>query len=809
MVSKTLAKSVEFILDGKTVTGFLGETIIEVADRIGVYIPRFCYHKELTVAANCRMCLVEVNDGLKTLPACHMKIEEGMTVNTKSKKTRQSQQSVMEFLLINHPLDCPICDQGGECELQDVAMGFGRGVSRYVERKRAVVDYDFGSLVASDMTRCIHCTRCVRFGTEIAGVSDFGMVDRGESMHIAAYLQKGLKSELSGNCIDLCPVGALTSKPMRYRGRSWSFVNHSYVSAHDCLLSHVYVHTSSDGDLNQVMRVVPRKNDALNQGWISDRDRFGYLGLSHSERLSHPMIKDGKEWKKVSWDVALSLASERIQSVLKEFGPEQMGALISSNATVEEGFMCQKLMHSLGCFNMDFRHHQRDTDYINNAEKAYQSSFLDFSVLEDSQVVMLVGSYIRNEQPIAAMRIRQAQLNGLKVLSVNPVSYDWNFELAEEVTACGYEFVHFLASCVLSLAHYSQNKLSESWNKSLIDINRSKLSDRFAKILLKSKGYIFLGQYAQSHQQASCVHRLCVMLEAMSSVELIHLMPGVNTAGLEMIGFGPCYCDEDVHIATGQSSYDMLDKPKKLYVLQNIEPEFDFYDPAMAIGALKKAHTVVSISTYASAFALEYADILLPAAAWTEYAGSWVSVMGELCHFLPIKSLYESSKPVWKIYRVLGNMLKSKGFSYHDISELRGDIELFQTGVIQRVKSKKMSDIQSPLRRNLFPSKEGELYRIANMGIYRQDSMSRRSLPLQEMQDEFTVKVHPDTLSDEFVDGEHLLFKQGGCEVQFNFEYDTTVAVGGVLMPAGFPEVSLMSGWCDEIEVIKQEEFGK
>ena len=229
----------------------------------------------------------------------------------------------------------------------------------------------------------------------------------------------------------------------------------------------------------------------------------------------------------------------------------------------------------------------------------------------------------------------------------------------------------------------------------------------------------------------------------------------------------------------------------------------------MAIGALKKAHTVVSISTYASAFALEYADILLPAAAWTEYAGSWVSVMGELCHFLPIKSLYESSKPVWKIYRVLGNMLKSKGFSYHDISELRGDIELFQTGVIQRVKSKKMSDIQSPLRRNLFPSKEGELYRIANMGIYRQDSMSRRSLPLQEMQDEFTVKVHPDTLSDEFVDGEHLLFKQGGCEVQFNFEYDTTVAVGGVLMPAGFPEVSLMSGWCDEIEVIKQEEFGK
>lgn len=802
MTDKQITKTIEFILDGKTVHGTLGETIIQVADRNGVYIPRFCYHERLSVAANCRMCLVSVNNGHKTQPACHVQIAPDMIVDTRSQSTRQSQHSIMEFLLINHPLDCPICDQGGECELQDTAMAFGRGVSRYTERKRAVVDADYGPLVASDMTRCIHCTRCVRFGTEIAGVADFTMASRGENMHIETYLHHGLQSELSGNVIDLCPVGALTSKPMRYRGRSWSFINHPYVSAHDGLLSHVYVHTHSHEGTQKIMRVVPRKNESVNQVWLSDRDRFGYLGLTHPERLSHPMIRDGKQWKQVSWDVALSLASERIQSVLKEFGPQQMGALLSPNVTVEEGFICQKLMNACGCVHVDFRQHQKNTDYIHNTEIAFKSTFLDFDVIEQSQVVLLVGSHLRHEQPIAAMRVRQAQQRtGLKAVSINPVAYAWNFDIAEEQTVAGTDFVHFLGAVVLSLGHFGK-PLSDAWCKNLYGISRNKSSDAIAKMISTSTGVMLVGQYAQSHPQASTIHRLCVMIEAMTRVDLVYLTPGANATGLELIGCGPSYRDGDVHIATGHSSYDMFDQQKKLYLLHNIEPEYDCYDPSLALTALKKAETVIAVATHVSPEALEYADVLLPAAAWTEYSGTWVSVLGEICHFSAIKSAHGDSKSAWKVYRVLANLLKLKGFSYHDIHELRRDIDLFSTGVEISSQRQKSEDVKPPLVRNLFPKNHDQLSRIAKKGIYRQDEILRRSTPLQAAQDGFSVSIHPDTLSTSVKDGDLVLLKQGLNTIQCAINLDERVAIGGVVVPAGYDEVVSMSGWCDPIEVV-------
>ena len=803
---------VSFVLDGREVQGRLGETIIQVADREGVYIPRFCYHERLSIAANCRMCLVQVNQGDKTLPACHAQIAEGMEVQTQSKATKHSQKSIMEFLLINHPLDCPICDQGGQCELQDLAMGFGRGVSRYAENKRAVADENLGSLVATDMTRCIHCTRCVRFGTEIAGIPELGAPGRGEDMRIQTYLEHGLQSELSGNCIDLCPVGALTSKPLRYQGRSWSFKNHAYHSAHDALLSSVHVHTYDNGLKNQdkVMRVVPRQCDAVNQSWISDRDRFSYLGLSHEQRLSQPMLRDGKEWKSVTWDAALTFVAEKIQSVLKEFGPEQIGALISPNATIEEGYICQKLLHTLGCNNMDYRHHQIDTDYIDSSVDVSVNHFMNFSELEQSQCVLLVGSYLRHEQPIAAMRVRQAAKKGLKVLSINPVAYDWNFSCTKEEVVSGVALLEFLGACLLSLQSLGVLQLSNRWRERLSDVKRSRSSDQFAKILSKGSGYIILGHYAQSHPYASTIYRLCEMIGAVSQMRLIMMNPGVNATGLHTIGFGPFHRVNDVRLSTGESSYQMIDKQKKLYLLQQVEPEYDHYDPSMALNALHKAKAVISITSYVTDRMLEYADVLLPAAMWTEFSGTWVSAVGQINSFKPIKSMYGSSKSVWKIYRVLGNLLKCEGFSYHDISELRSDISLLKDGLIDGAKQLVASEIDPPQERN-FPLGQtvGDLHRIGEVSLYRVDPLVRRSVPLQEQVPTLVAKMNPLTLAKQgFVDGDKVRLKQGRRNIVCTLVFDRSIALGGVWLPSGVRDTVLMAGRHDHIvlEKIVEEE---
>lgn len=801
---------IRFILDGKEVQGSPGETIIQVADRCGVYIPRFCYHERLSIAANCRMCLVQVNQGSKTQPACHFPIAEGMEVRTRSKATKHSQKAVMEFLLINHPLDCPICDQGGQCDLQDIAMAFGRGVSRYHERKRAVVDENLGSLVQTDMTRCIHCSRCVRFGVEIAGIPELGLVSRGEDMRIRSYLQHALRSELSGNVVDLCPVGALTAKPIRYSGRSWSFDNHAYYSAHDCLLSHVNVHTSSNIEASEtaVMRVVPRLCDAINQVWLSDRDRFSFLGLHHQERLSTPMIKDGKNWKSVEWDVALALVAEKIQSALKDYGPEQIGALISPNTTIEEAFLCQKLLHALGCYNMDYRHHQVDTDYMDNVADDHLCRFLDFSELETSDVVMLVGSYIRNEQPIAAMRIRQAAQKGAKVMSVNPVAYDWSFDCAAEEVVQGQEMVSFLASCVFSLQVLVGCRLSDSWRKLLAGFGRTKKSDKFAKILFRSSGYVVLGTYAQSHRQASVLHQLCLIIEFMTEIKLVHLTPGTNSMGLQSIGFGPCHRFDAVNVATGQSGYEMLDLPKKVYLLQQVELEYDHYDPQMAVSALEKAQTVVAITSFVSERMLAYADVLLPAAAWTEFSGTWVSTCGEVCSFSAISQLFGESKSVWKIYRVLGNLLKCKGFSYHDITQLRDDISLLRDGLMTDVTKIQKNTVAAPAKRKFAHAQDKSvLYRIGDVHFYREDPLVRRSQPLQVGLDTVVAKIHPDTVIDARIkDGDFVVLRQGRSELRCRLMMDKLIAVGGVYLPSGLEQTAHMAGKSSTIEVVYCDE---
>jgi NADH-quinone oxidoreductase subunit G len=648
-------------------------------------------------------------------------------------------------------------------------------------------------LVATDMTRCIHCTRCVRFGTEVAGIPELGTVGRGEDVRIKTYLGHALSSELSGNMIDVCPVGALTAKPTRYQGRSWAFKNHASYAAHDAMMSHVYVHTQGDecGDHVQVKRVVPRACESVNQVWLSDRDRFSYLGLGHEDRLKVPMIRDGKQWKEVGWDVALSLVAEKIKQTVKTHGPESIGALVSPSVTLEEAFLCQKMLHGLDCFNMDYRQHQVDTLYMDNAEDDAVLTHFSMDDLASDAVMVLLGCQIREELPIAAMRVRQAVKNGLQVVSINPVTYTHHFSCVEEVTVCGDALLSFLGECVLSLAHFVDYTLSASWKKLLACVARSKRSDRVARKMLQGRGYFVFGMYAQSHPRASTVYRLAQMAVALTQMRLVQLQPGTNAFGLRAMGFGPSQRFGKMHSIMGQSAHEMYQSGKHLFLLHGVEPEYDCYDPALAMGALTEAQTVVAMTSFVSKAMLEYADILLPIASWTEFSGTWVSAAGEVCSLSAVKALAGQSKSAWKIYRVLGNLLKLKGFSYHDIAQLRRDIPLLSEGLTIEPTHLCADVIQPPASRSFEPVVDAlhPLVRIGELPSYRSDPLVRRSQPLQyafRQQTPEVIAVHSETCSAwHLVAGAKVWVLHGDLRLQAQLQVDDAVAIGGVRMLAG------------------------
>ncbi|MDH5776744.1 MAG: NADH-quinone oxidoreductase subunit NuoG, partial [Gammaproteobacteria bacterium] len=433
-----------------------GSMVIEAADQAGITIPRFCYHKKLSVAANCRMCLVEVEKAPKPLPACATPVTDGMNVQTRSPMALEAQKSVMEFLLINHPLDCPICDQGGECDLQDIAMGFGGDISRFVEKKRVVKEKNIGPLIATDMTRCIHCTRCVRFGQEIAGIRELGATGRGEHTEIGTYVESTVDSEMSGNVIDLCPVGALTSKPYRYSGRPWENQQYKSIAPHDCVGSNITV----DVRRGQVMRVLPRENEAINEIWLSDRDRFSYTGLHHRDRLRTPMIKQGNSWKSVDWETALAYAVEGLQRVKQAHGIEKIGAVSSPSATTEEMFLLQKLMRGLGCANID--HRTRQLDFSNqDVEPIFPWLGQSIAELQDVDAALLIGSNIRKDQPIISHRLRKAALNGAQLMFVNPIEYDFNFPVEEQLVSSPAGMVNDLVAICKALLSITGDKLPQ------------------------------------------------------------------------------------------------------------------------------------------------------------------------------------------------------------------------------------------------------------------------------------------------------------------------------------------------------------
>ncbi|MCY4281828.1 MAG: NADH-quinone oxidoreductase subunit NuoG [Gammaproteobacteria bacterium] len=648
--------SITIEIDGQAVEAQPGQMLIEVTDRIGNYVPRFCYHNKLSVAANCRMCLVEVEKAPKPLPACATPVADGMKVHTRSALAVDAQKSVMEFLLINHPLDCPICDQGGECELQDLAMGYGRDVSRYQENKRVVQDKNIGPLVQTDMTRCIHCTRCVRFGEEIAGLRELGATGRSEFMEIGTYIEKSMTSELSGNVIDLCPVGALTSKPFRFRARTWEMTQHEGVAVHDPIGSNIHFHVKND----QVKRVAPAENEDINEVWLSDRDRFSYEGLNSAERLTTPMLRDEQGWREVGWQTAIEYVSNKLQAIAKEQGAGAIGALISPSATSEECYLAQQLLRELGSDNIDHRLRQTDFTDQDNAP-ACPGLGLTLQQVEQLDAALIIGGFPRKDQPIFNHRLRKAARAGARVMAINPVDFDFNFELAHKQIIAPERLVTEVAAVVKAIV--GDQDPDAALTRLLAEVRPDARHETLAQALTAAdRPAVFIGSLGISHPHFSVLRYLGATLAQRLAGAFGCLDYGANSAGAWLAGAVPHRLPGMVGAANGLNAGAMLKHDLAACLLLNAEPELDFFDGKQARDALSRVECVIAVTGYRRA--LDYAHVLLPMALYAENPGSFLNLEGRRQCFEAAVAPPGSARPAWQIFCSIASSLDLEGFKY-------------------------------------------------------------------------------------------------------------------------------------------------
>ena len=654
-------------VNGVPVQARAGQMLIEVTDREDAYVPRFCYHRKLTIAANCRMCLVEVERAPKPLPACATPVMEGMKVFTRSPAAIAAQKATMEFLLINHPLDCPICDQGGECELQDLAMGYGRGVSRYTEKKRVVKDKNLGPLVSTDMTRCIHCTRCVRFGEEIAGIQELGAVGRSEHMEIGTWVERSVDHELSGNIIDLCPVGALNNKPYRYSARAWEMVARPLVSPHDCAGSNLFGHVLR----GRLKRVVPRDNDAINETWISDRDRFSYEGVYTQDRLSLPRIKTLQGWSDVGWSLALEAVAETLGNAARQ-GGDGLGFLVSPNATAEEMYLLNRIARHLGSNNIDYRLRTRDFR-DQDADPLWPALGASIAGLDDLDGVLVVGSNLRREVPILAHRIRSAALRGAAVGFVNPAEYEYHFRYDVCVEAPLSTLARSMAN-VLAAAHELSGQAPRSEWESLLGASQPDEAERAAaQVLLdKSRTLLLLGQIAMRHPRFADIRAIAAALCRVTGATLGYLPEGANAAGAALAGVLPHRGPGGQPVEPpGLHAGGMLAAPRRVYVLFGLEPEHDLSDALLAQDALGIADKVIGFTSHESDALEGVADILLPIATFAETAGTYINVEGTWQSVEAAADPVGESREGWRVLRVLGNHLELPACEYRSAADVR------------------------------------------------------------------------------------------------------------------------------------------
>jgi NADH-quinone oxidoreductase subunit G len=640
---------IEIEIDGNVVHGHSGESIISIADREGIDIPRFCYHKKLSVAANCRMCLVDVEGNPKPQPACSTPASAGMRVHTNNEKAKASQKAVMEFLLINHPLDCPICDQGGECELQDVAMEYGSDVSKFNEGKRIVADKGIGALIQTDMTRCIHCTRCVRFGAEVAGIVEMGATGRGEELKIEPFLSEGIQSELSGNMIDVCPVGALTSKPFRYEVRSWQMSSVESVARHDLVGSNVFTQTHK----GKVKRVVARDNESVNETWISDRDRFSYEGLANDNRALTPKIKVKGEWQEASWEVALEVATSGIKNATEA----SFGALASKNATLEELYLLQKLTRGLGSENLDTR-----LDVANPSSASALETNVSLAELEAIDHALIVNSYLRLEQPMINHRIRKATLQGAKVSTVNAKAFDFNYRIANSVLSAPQNTVATLSGVLKVLLEANSQALPDYLKG--VKVDQAQID--IANVLSAAENaVVVLGEQVNSNPCADQVAKLVTQIAKASNSKTLNASATGNTLAAEKVSFKP---------NGGLNAGQMFTANLNAFVLLDVYPTFDCVDSVAAIENLSRDDAfVVALNSFEDEAVLSFADVILPVASFYETSGTHINIDNVAQSYGASVKAAGDSKPGWKVLKVLADLLELPGFDYTDSPQVADD----------------------------------------------------------------------------------------------------------------------------------------
>src|SRR5260221_1566849 len=767
-------------VDGRQIEVARGSTVMDATNKLGIYVPHFCYHKKLSIAANCRMCLVQVEKAPKPMPACATPVIDGMKVWTHSESAVKAQQGVMEFLVINHPLDCPICDQGGECQLQDLAVGYGGSASRYSEPKRVVFHKELGPVVsAEEMTRCIQCTRCIRFGTEIAGVQELGMIGRSEHAEIVAFMGKTVDSELSGNSIDICPVGALTSKPFRYSARTWELSRRKSVSPHDSLGSNLVVQVMG----NRVMRVLPLENEAINECWLSDKDRFSYEGLNSDERLTAPIVKQGGEWKTVDWQTALEFVAHGLTDIAGKHGPQALGALVSPHATIEELALAARLVRGLGSDNIDFR--LRQSDFRGEAP-AGNAPWLGMPVAEINTLdrVLVVGSFLRKDHPLVAQRLRQAAKKGKQVSIVHSVDDDWLLPGTHKAIQPPSQLPAALAGIVVAAAQAAGKDVPAAPSGSgpagsATAIARSLLSGKKAAILL--------GNYATQHAAASQLHALAQQLSEITGATLGFLTEAANTVGAHLAQARPQ--------AGGMNARAMLEDPRHAYIVLHPEPEFDFANAVVARSALAKAELVVVMSPFRHGTA--YADVLLPVAPFTETAGTFVSSEGRVQTFHGVVQPLGETRPGWKVLRVLGTLLKLPGFDADTADDVRTSV-LPETAISGSLSNAAHADIAKPA------ATASPVERVADVPIYFADPLVRRAASLQRTADAKAPKARMhralfDTLG--LSGGAQVKVTQGHGQAVLSPVVDRAVPPGGVRIAAGHAPPCGLSGLSGPVSV--------
>jgi len=759
---------VEVEIDGRKVSVQEGSMVMDAANKLDIYVPHFCYHKRLSIAANCRMCLVEIEKAPKPMPACATPVTQGMIVHTASERAKQAQKGVMEFLLINHPLDCPICDQGGECQLQDLAVGYGGSASRFAEPKRVVFHKGLGPLIsAEEMTRCIHCTRCVRFGQEIAGIMELGMAGRGEHSEILSFVDKTVDSEISGNMIDLCPVGALTSKPFRYAARTWELSRRKSVSPHDSLGANLIVQVKNQ----RVLRVVPLENEAVNDCWISDRDRFSYEGLYAADRLLRPMLKQGGQWREVDWSDALAYVADALNNVKAQHGADAIGALAAPGSTAEELFLLGRLVRALGSDNIDFR--LRQSDFSADGRRAGAPHLgMPIADIDRLDRLLLIGAFLRKDHPLLAARVRHAVKRGCKVSLVQATDDELLMPVAHKAIVAPSAWVAELAQIATAVAQIKGIAAPVAGGEA------SERARAIADSLCTGQAAaVLLGNAAEQSPHAAQLHVWAQWIAQATGARFGVLGAGANSVGGYLVGAVP---DQG-----GMNARAMVEQPRRAYLLWNMEPEFDTANPAATMNALAAADTVIAFSPFRNG-ALEYADAILPIAPFTETSGTFINTEGRVQSFNGAVKPVGDARPGWKVLRVLGNQLGLAGFDYDTPEAVRADA--IPSDVAARLSN----------RIDLAPQQvvtASGAERIADVPLYFTDAVVRRAESLQQTTDSRPPKASANgrTLAGfGLAPGDKARVKQGDATALLECALDDRLADGVVRVPAGHASTSTL-----------------